>query len=77
MADTHDITDNSESPDRFSRDLVHENPLNSGHPATQLGKYSIQAHDLHVGQELYVAVMYGTRGGFSRTIGLPAKSDFR
>ena len=33
--DTHNITDNSESPDYFSLDFItFKPPLNSGHPAT-------------------------------------------
>ena len=32
--DTHDITDNSESPDYPSIDFILKQPLNSGHPAT-------------------------------------------
>ena len=39
--DTHDITDNSESPDCPSIYFKLEQPLNSGHPATPyIGQFS-------------------------------------
>ena len=34
IADTHDVTDNSESPDCLSIHSILKQPLNSGHPAT-------------------------------------------